>query len=124
MSPVVVFRQIVGIDSGLRKIYVLKRKYTGSTIGCCRSDNRVIAVFQLELEVPPAILRFAVLAQYLGTGNVQFRCGRYNTSLRVTQNQAAVGHNAAAMNAGTVAGDHDLCGSDCVILSGFIRVSL
>ena len=38
----------------MTKLYVLNRKYTGSTIGCCRADNRSRLIFQLELEVPPA----------------------------------------------------------------------
>ena len=114
----------VGIDPGLRKLYVLKRKFTGSTIGYCRSDIRVSAAFQLELEleVRQPLLPYAVLDQCLGAGNVQFRCGRYNLSLRVAQNQAAVGHNAAAMNAGTVAGDNDPRGADCLALGGVIWV--
>ena len=41
----------VGIDSDLRKLYVLKRKFTGGIIGCCLSDNLASAVFQLELEL-------------------------------------------------------------------------
>ena len=103
----------------------MKRKFTGGIIGCCLSDNLASAVFQLELELEALqpLLPFAVLAQSLGTGNVQFRRGRYHFGFtRVAQNQAAVGHNAAAMNAGTVAGDNDPRGTDCLALGGVIWV--
>ena len=112
----------VGTGFGLGILLVGRnRKLSGSSIGCCRSENLSSFVPQLECKVPSAILRYAVLEQSLGTDNVQFRRGRYNLSTRVTQNQAAVGHNTAAMDIGMVAGDNDLRGTDCLALGGVIR---
>ena len=96
----------VGMGSGLGILHVGRnRKLTGNRVRLRRSNNLVITVFQLECKVPSAGLRYAVLEQSLGTGNVQRRGGRYNC-LFLAKDQAAVGHDAAAVDVGTVAGDN------------------
>ena len=123
-AVVVDLAERVGIGSGLGILHVGRnRELPGSSIGCCRADFLSCAVFQQEVEVPSALLRCAVLKQGFGAGNVQRRGGCHNF-LFPAKNQTAVGHDAAAVDVGMVAGDNDLRGIDCLALGGTIRVRI
>ena len=105
-AVVVDLTERVGIGSGLGILHVGRnRELPGSSIGCCRADFLSCAVFQQEVEVPSALLRCAVLKQGFGAGNVQRRGGCHNF-LFPAKNQTAVGHDAAAVDVGMVAGDN------------------
>ena len=120
---IVYFGQIVGVGSCLIILRIRRnRKRTGGGIGGGCTHNIAIAVLQLELKVEAAALGSAVLEQGLRAGNVQCRGGRYHAFFRITNNQAAVGHDAAAVGIGAVAGNddtgHGLSAGDCT----FIRI--
>ena len=44
-STVIELAEHIVVGSGLLKLYAFNRKFTGSTIGYCLSDNRAAAVF-------------------------------------------------------------------------------
>ena len=96
----------VDMGSGLGILNVGRnRKLSGSSIGCCRSENLSSIIRQLECKVPPAILRYAVLEQSLGIDmNVNPKERTESINIRVTPEEKAALKKLAAAAGMTLTG--------------------